>query len=172
LAADDIGARVVALVRVERNAALLRALANRPLRGNEAASVLGKTEQWAGQLLQKLKRLGLVTRHRDERDRRAWLWEITDDGLAALALMQAAEPSPLQGWVLVLKLGAVGKRLLAMSLVAELSPTHVYRVVGDIDVVAVSRTPEASPDLLADLRRRLHEVAHVEASYLGHVTSG
>jgi DNA-binding MarR family transcriptional regulator len=167
---DDIGTQVVALAKVRGASKLLSQLEQGPLRGKEAAALIGKTEQRAGQVLRDLQRHGFVKQTADPSDGRASLWHLTHDGRAAMALIERATPTSNEtGWILGLKLGATGKRVLAKSLLDELGPERVYRVVGDLDFVAIAHSSNASADLLADLRRRLHEAAHVEATHIGHM---
>jgi DNA-binding MarR family transcriptional regulator len=170
LTPDDIGTRVVALARTPGTAKLLQALSARSLHGTEAAELLGKTKARAGQILSQLERVELVSRRSDPDDGRATLWSLTDDGRAALQMIEGARPmSKGTGWVFAVKLGGTGKRELTRSLLDELAPSRVYRVVGDLDFMAVSHSADASVDLIADLRRRLHEVARVEATHIGYM---
>jgi DNA-binding MarR family transcriptional regulator len=169
---DGIDTGFVAVAKLAGGMTVLRALDRTALRGKSVADLIESSPQWAGQLLKRLGLLGLVEQEEDPSDGRASLWRITDKGRAALLLSQPSEPATVEeGWILGLKLGATGKRVLALGLLEEMSPEHLYRVVGDLDFVAIAHSPDASVDLLADLRRRLHEAAHVEATHIGHIVS-
>jgi DNA-binding MarR family transcriptional regulator len=166
---DDIG-EAAPLAKVLAHSGLLRRLGTAAMRGKEVAAFLDRTEQRAGQLLSELESLRLVERRKDPLDGRASLWSITREAADALLLLsQQPATSSAPGWIVGLRLGPTGKRILARGLLEELKPDHIYRVVGDFDFVAVARTGDASPDMLADLRRRLHEAATVEATHIGYM---
>jgi len=166
---DSIEEQLRQVMTTEHALVVLRAIDDAPLRPTDVGDRIGRTKQRAGQLLDELARHGLAKSEADETDRRAVRWRATIDGRAVLRAVEEITGSTRGGWVVSLKLGPTGKRVLAQRLLEELNPTHLYRVVGDLDFVAISQHSEASPDLLADLRRRLHEVALVEGSHIGHM---
>jgi DNA-binding MarR family transcriptional regulator len=166
--ADDMVAKVLLSARAEGPKALIAALDSGPRRGRQAASVLKKTEQWAGQLLAGWRDAGIVVSEPDPSDRRARLWSLSPHAKQAVKEVNSFLSGSRHGWIVAVRLGASGKRVLARSLLEELGPAVLYRVIGDLDFVAVGKSPH-SHDLIADLRRRLHEAANVEASHVGHM---
>jgi DNA-binding MarR family transcriptional regulator len=138
------------------------------MNGNDAAAILGVTKQYAGRILTELLDGGLVTRTRDPADGRAWLWAATEEGVRAASQFAALETATRTGWLIAVELGPEGKRGVARAVLSELEPDRIYRYVGDVDIVAIARVSDVSPDMIADLRRRLHEAASVKATYVGY----
>lgn len=91
---------------------VLRALTGKPLQISEVAATLGVTLSAATGLVDRMVRTGLVTRERDNADRRVVWVHVTDDGRAAL---KGAE--------------AVRRQVLAEA-VAPLSAAEFEQLVG------------------------------------------
>ncbi|HSN35186.1 MAG TPA: MarR family transcriptional regulator [Arthrobacter sp.] len=80
----------------------LGAMSHRPMNQEQLAAVVHVQSQTLGRVLTRLEAAGLVSRERDEHDRRQFQVEITDAGEAALKAAREAEnaalPSDFVGW--------------------------------------------------------------------------